>query len=57
MMPERRLLSDTELMAANDGFFGDPASARRRAILRETIATFESQDPPDHLSNTTPHNH
>jgi hypothetical protein len=46
-MPGRWLLSDAEVTAANDGFFGDPASVRRRAILRETIAAFESQDPPD----------
>jgi hypothetical protein len=35
------------MMTANGGFFRDPASARRRAVLRETIAAFESQDPPD----------
>lgn len=46
-MPGRRLLSDAEVIAANAGFFGDPASVRRRAVLRETIAAFESQDPPD----------
>ena len=46
-MPGRRLLSDAEVIAANAGFFGDPASQRRRAVLRETIAAFESQDPPD----------
>jgi hypothetical protein len=40
-------LSDAEVIAANAGRFGDPASVRRRAILRETIAAFESQDPPD----------
>ena len=42
-MPGRRLLSDAEVIAANAGFFGDPASVRRRAVLRETIAAFESQ--------------
>jgi hypothetical protein len=46
-MPGRRLLSDAEVIAANAGFFADPASVRRRAVLRETIAVFESQDPPD----------
>src|SRR5262249_23104630 len=33
--------------ATPGGFFCDPASARRLAVLRETIAAFESQDPPD----------
>jgi Uncharacterized protein conserved in bacteria (DUF2263) len=46
-MPGRRLLSDAELIAVNAGVFRDPASARRRAVLRETIAAFQSQDPPD----------
>jgi Microbial-type PARG, catalytic domain len=46
-MPGRRLLSDAEVIAANAGSFADPASVRRRAVLRETIAAFESQDPPD----------
>jgi len=46
-MPGRRLLSDAEVIAANAGSFRDPASVRRRAVLRETIAAFESQDPPD----------
>jgi hypothetical protein len=46
-MPGRRLLSDAEVIAANAGFFADPASQRRRAVLRETIAAFESQAPPD----------
>ena len=46
-MPGRRLLSDAEVIAANAGFFADPASQRRRAVLRETIAAFESQALPD----------
>jgi Microbial-type PARG, catalytic domain len=46
-MPGRRLLSDAEVIAANAGFFGDPASVRRRGVLRDTIAALESQDPPD----------
>jgi hypothetical protein len=46
-MSGRRLLSDAEVIAANEGFFRDPASARRRAVLRETIAAFQRQDPPD----------
>jgi Uncharacterized protein conserved in bacteria (DUF2263) len=46
-MPGRRLLSDAEVIAANAGFFRDPASVRRRAVLRETIAAIERQDPPD----------
>src|SRR5262249_13323669 len=46
-MPGRRLLSDADVIAANEGSFRDPASARRRAVLRETITAFRSQDPPD----------
>jgi hypothetical protein len=45
-MPGRRVLSDAEVIAANEGLFRDPASARRRAVLRETIAAFQSEDPP-----------
>ncbi len=46
-MVGRRLVSDAEVIAANGGFFADPASARRRAVFRETIAAFERQVPPD----------
>src|SRR5262245_58823825 len=45
--PGRRLLSDAEVIAMNAGVFRDPASVRRRGVLRETIAAFQSQDPPD----------
>jgi hypothetical protein len=45
-MPGRRVLSDAEVIAANEGLFRDPASARRRAVLRETIAAFQGEDPP-----------
>jgi hypothetical protein len=45
-MPGRRVLSDAEVIAANEGLFRDPTSARRRVVLRETIAAFQSEDPP-----------
>jgi len=43
-MAGRRLCSDEEAILRG---FGGEDSARRRAVLRETIAAFESADPPD----------
>lgn len=45
-MVGRPLCSDGE--AERRGFGGD-ACARRRAVLRETLAAFERSDPPDHF--------
>jgi Uncharacterized protein conserved in bacteria (DUF2263) len=43
-MPGRRLCSEAE--AVQRGFDG-PHAARRRRVLRETLAAFEKADPPD----------
>lgn len=43
-MPGRRLFSDSEAIA--QGFDG-PGCARRREVLRETLAAFSSAEPPD----------
>jgi hypothetical protein len=43
-MVGRRLYSEEGFIHPQ---FGDAASARRRAVLGETIAAFESADPPD----------
>lgn len=43
-MPGRHLCSEKELISLG---FGGAEPTRRRQILRETIAAFESADPPD----------
>jgi len=43
-MPGRKLCSDEEAIVLG---FGGGEAARRREVLRETIAAFEQADPPD----------
>lgn len=47
-MPGRRILSEAEMKQQARGF-DDPASARRRLVLRETVDAFERSRPPDRL--------
>ena len=52
-MPGRTLFSDEEAVAVG---FGGREAARRRVVLRETLAAFEHADPPDRHHNLAARN-